>query len=199
MRHFHAFVCFSVLSLVTVCGCGRQAPSTTPAATKRGEAGESQPAPLVQVAPGVAGQTVAKNSPVGADAPEWQTTEDQYEAALADALTLLADQQWPQALEAFEAARRFNDSDFVKGEIAKLKLRIDQEAAAEKTVRDIEAILEEGKPADAAKLAQDALREYGGGNVSPQLVKLRLQADAIQLASAQEPVEARYQRYLGEG
>jgi tetratricopeptide (TPR) repeat protein/predicted small lipoprotein YifL len=199
MRQVHAFVCLSLLALVSLCGCGRQAPSTTPPATKAGEAGESQPAPLVQIAPAVPGQTVAKNSPAANDAPEWQTTEEQYEAALADALTQLADQKWPQALEAFEAARRFNDSDFVKGEIAKLKLRIDQEAAAEKTVRDIETILDEGKPGDAAKLAQDALREYGGGSVSPQLVKLRLQADALQLASAQESAENRYDRYRAEG
>src|SRR5262245_34109856 len=47
--------------------------------------------------------------------------QEKYEAALADALSALAERKWSDALEAFETAKTFQDTEFVKAEIAKLK------------------------------------------------------------------------------
>ncbi len=122
---------------------------------------------------------------------------DKYEASLAQALNYLADRKHAQALDAFETARTFHDNEFIRGEIAKLKSRLEQDKAAAKTVQELETILAEGKAEDAGALANEALKEFGGADVSDQLVKLKQQADALQ--SAQEDAAARFARFRKEG
>src|SRR5262249_1930425 len=124
--------------------------------------------------------------------------DEKYEAALAQALTLLADQKLPQALTALETARNIQDSEFIKAEIAKVKARLEQETAAKKTVDEIPAVLDDGKGPEAAKLAQAALKEFGGGNNAEQLVKLRVQADALLAVQAKEDDDARFSRLRDE-
>ena len=119
----------------------------------------------IQVAP----QTVGQNQkPDGGGDPQPQPAKDsaaptatdneKYEAALTEGLVRMADQKWAQALLSFETAQRVNDNEFIRGEIAKLRQRVEQDTTAKKTVGDIAKILEEGKAAEAAKLAQQALK-----------------------------------------
>src|SRR5579859_6539908 len=56
--------------------------------------------------------------------------QEKYEAALNDALEMLAQRKLPEALVAMETARTFSDNDFIRGEIAKVKQRLDQDSAA---------------------------------------------------------------------
>jgi tetratricopeptide (TPR) repeat protein len=123
----------------------------------------------------------------------------QYEAALAEALEHMADQKWTEALEAYEEALAIRDSEFVKNEIAKLKSRIEQDTAARRTVQEIATILEEGKGKDAAELARKALKEFGDGDVSEQILKLRLQAEALEAAASKETGDVRFASLKQEG
>ena len=52
-------------------------------------------------------------------------------------------------------------------------------------MQDIQTILDQGQPAEASKLANAALNEYGGTDIAPQLVKLKIQADVLIGASGQ--------------
>src|SRR5262249_22668323 len=78
-------------------------------------------------------------------------------------------------------------------------VRIDQDAAARKTADDIEVILEQGKGVEAAQLAQAAMREFGDSDASGRLVKLKLQADALQGVQKGEDGATRFARFRGEG
>ena len=122
-----------------------------------------------------------------------------YEAALTDALNLAAEQKWADALAALESARTVQDSEFIQGEITRVKNRLAQEAAALKTVSNIETVLEAGQGNEAAALAKKAMAEFGDGDQAPRLVKLRLQADALQSVDAREEAAPRHQRYRQEG
>lgn len=133
------------------------------------------------------------NVPVGAD------KQDQYEAALGDALSALAERKWTDALEAFEAARSFQDTEFVQSEIAKLKQRIDQDGIAKDALKNIEAVLNDGNADDAIKLADDALKEFGAGDDAARLIQLRLQAEAIRNAEKKEGNDVRFARFKKEG
>jgi tetratricopeptide (TPR) repeat protein len=187
---------FSLALFLGLVGCRRQAPPP--------ELGQEEPAkpvlPNLVVEP--------PKPPEGPEAPKRPAEpivdsdlakQEKYETALADALRLLGDQKPDEALIAFEAARSIMDTDFVRAEIDKLKGRIEQHAAAKKTVQDIETVLEEGRAKEAAQLIRKALEEYGGTDLAPQLTKLRLQADALVAAGQSEDAAARYQRFRDEG
>src|SRR5262249_38856109 len=122
-----------------------------------------------------------------------------YEAALGLALGLLADRKLSEALDALETAKAARDTDFIRTESSKLKGRIDQDAAARKTADDIETILEQGKGAEAAQLAQAAVKEFGDSDASGRLAKLKLQADALQGVQKAEDAGTRFNRFRGEG
>ncbi|MCI0641674.1 MAG: hypothetical protein L0Y72_25985 [Gemmataceae bacterium] len=190
MRRLFSIVLILGMSFVIVAGCSRQAPS-------KNNGGKL---PVVAVEPqNKIGDAAGKQDPTAPPMPHPDDKQEKYETALADALTLLAEQKLPQALVALETARSFADTDFIKGEIAKVKSRIDQDEAAKKTVQDIETILEQGKAADASKLAQDALREFGDGDSADRLIKLRLEADALAGALKPEEAAARFARFSAEG
>src|SRR4029453_8091086 len=153
MRHFLAFSLFVTLAFVLSC-------SREPAANPGKAAGGVADGVNVQVAPPKNGdgkqvegdgltQTKAEQ-----DAAPVASDNDKYEAALTEGLVHMADQKWTQALLSFETAQRFVDTEFVRGEIGKLRQRVEQESAAKKTVGDIEKVLEEGKATEAAKLSQ---------------------------------------------
>jgi tetratricopeptide (TPR) repeat protein len=126
-------------------------------------------------APGGQGQPV-----VLADSSD----QDKYTAALQEGFDLLGQRKYPEALTALEAARKFKDNEFIQAEIKKLRLRIDQNKAPEQAVQDIQTVLDQGKIAEAGKLAGDALKEFGASDAAPQLMKLKLQADAMVAAAA---------------
>jgi tetratricopeptide (TPR) repeat protein len=125
--------------------------------------------------------------------------QEKYEAALNDALELLAKRDFPEALVALEAARHQSDNEFIRGEIAKVKQRLDQESAARTTAQNIETVLAEGKATEAAQLSAQALKEFGGSSDANALVKLRLQADALASVQKNEDAGARFNRFRGQG
>jgi tetratricopeptide (TPR) repeat protein len=124
---------------------------------------------------------------------------EKYDAAIADALNLLGEQKYPEALQAFETARGLNDNEFVRGEIDKLKTRLDQDLAATKTVAEIRTVIADGKSQEASQLVTKALAEFGDRNVAPQLLDLRVQADALRTVDLREDDAARFERLRGEG
>ncbi|MCI0683416.1 MAG: hypothetical protein L0Y71_15030 [Gemmataceae bacterium] len=189
------------ITLLMTLACSRPDPGkgTKPAGGDGGKVVVAPPAGDKVAKATTNGVTTGAKQPEPEKEPAEDSNDDKYEAALTEGLMQMADQNWSQALLSFQAAQRFNDTQFIRGEIAKLKQRVDQEAAAEKTVSDIEKVLEEGKAAEAVQLAHLALKEFGDGDASDQLVKLRLQADALATASKREDDDTRIQRYRGEG
>ncbi len=107
------------------------------------------------------------------------TNQEKYDAALADGLRLLSEREYGAALTALEAAQALKPSDTLKIEIAKLRMRIDRQAAADRIIADIEKVLAQGDPAKAAELITAALQLYGGTDAAAKLTRLKLQADAL--------------------
>lgn len=132
---------------------------------------------------------------VGLDAD----AQEKYDAALTDALASLAERKWNDALVAFETANGIQPNDFVQGEIAKLKDRIGQEGLAKNTVKNIEAVLNDGDAEEALRLTNEALKEFGDGDDADKLVLLRIQAEAIRNAEKKEGAEPRFARFKKEG
>src|SRR5262245_27160052 len=60
----------------------------------------------------------------GKEEKDTSDAETKYEAALSQALGLLAERKFEPALEALESAKSYRDTDFIRGEIDKLKGRI---------------------------------------------------------------------------
>src|SRR5439155_1113650 len=78
------------------------------------------------------------------------TPQERYDAALWDALALVADHKLPEALAGLEKARALQDTEHVRREIAKLKVRLDAKVSAERTALDIQTVLTDGQVALAA-------------------------------------------------
>ena len=60
-----------------------------------------------------------------------------------------------------------------------------RQAAAEATVQNIRTVLDDGLPEEAARLATQALAEYGGSDAADDLLKLKREADALLAARAE--------------
>src|SRR5207237_868630 len=90
------------------------------------------------------------------------------------------------------------DTDQVRLEIDKVKKLIDEQKAAEQTQRDVQAVLDDGKAEEAAKLASAGLRQYGGGDAAEALARLKREADALAAAPIDDGA-ARRARFAREG
>ncbi len=188
-----------VLVACSLAGCSKApAPAEEPLNALRVD--NQAPEPVPGDLPGVI--VGGPKGPPPGDAPQSPVAEadkqQKYDAALQDAFRLLGERKYPDALAALEAARTFKDSDFLRGETAKLKARIDQQAAAERTVQDIQAVLDQGKTAEAGQLATAALQQYGGTEVAGRLATLKLQADTL-LAAQVADSAAKRQRFRDDG
>jgi tetratricopeptide (TPR) repeat protein len=105
--------------------------------------------------------------------------QDQYDAALLDALNLVADRKYAAALPALQQAKSIQDTEQIRQEIDKVQRLLDAQIAADQTVRDIQTVLAQGKPEQAAQLAAVSLKQFGGAEVSLQFASLKRQADAL--------------------
>lgn len=124
------------------------------------------------------------------------TGPEKYEAAIGKAFLLMAEKKDEEALAALKEAQAAQDTDFVKTEIDRLQARITKSEAAEKAADDIKVVLEAGQGEQAAKLAAEALVEYGDTDHADTLTTLKRQADALVGVSLDAP--ARKKRFLDD-
>jgi tetratricopeptide (TPR) repeat protein len=125
------------------------------------------------------------------------SVSEQYEAALLEALDWCAQHNFAKALNSLKAAQTLQDTDQIRQEIERVRVRLEQQGAAERTMQDIQAILKEGKAEEAARLAAVGLQQYGGSQAEEKLCALKREADALVLA-AQDDRGARQGRYQAE-
>src|SRR5262249_42567556 len=130
--------------------------------------------------------------------PAPNADQEKYEAALLEAFDLLGQKKYAEALTSLETAARFKDTELVQTEIKKLRLRIDQQRAAQRTLQDIQTVLDQGQVAEAGRLATAALQEFGATDVAPELVKVKLQADALAVAQLNDNA-ARHKAFRDQG
>ncbi len=127
-----------------------------------------------------AGTEVAALKPLFAPvAPPEPSPQEKYDAALLDALNLMAERKHTQALAALEAARAAQDTEQIRQQIERLKAVIDRQAAVDRLAQDIQTVLDAGKPDEAARLATGGLQQYGDTDAAERLIQLRRQADAL--------------------
>src|SRR5262245_5713764 len=124
------------------------------------------------------------------------TGQEKYEAAIARAFLLMGEKKDKEALAALQEAQAAQETDFVKTEIERLQARITRKEAAQKAADDIKEILDAGKATDAAKLAADALAQYGDSDAAETITSLKRQADALGSAALEE--QARKQKFLDD-
>ncbi|WP_020468537.1 tetratricopeptide repeat protein [Zavarzinella formosa] len=125
-----------------------------------------------------------------------QTGQEKYEAVLSKAFLQMAEGKDKEALDNLQTALSIQETDFVKGEIERLQTKLTQKDAVQKTIDDIQEILTAGKPIEAAKLASEALDQYGETDAAETLSNLKRQADA--LVSAELEDKEKKSKYLEE-
>jgi tetratricopeptide (TPR) repeat protein len=122
-----------------------------------------------------------------------------YDAALSRGLDLLADRKWDEALAEFETARSFKDTPTVQAAIGRVKQHLEEERSAERVAIDIQALIEDGRAEEAAKLATDAVQQFSETRSAEKLMSLKRQADALVAAPAadkKEPFNRLKEQYL---
>jgi tetratricopeptide (TPR) repeat protein len=117
--------------------------------------------------------------------------QEKYDAALLEALNLLIDRKYPQALTALENARAVQDTEQIRQQIERVKTLMDQQAAADRTAQNIQTVLDSGKSEEAARLATASLQQYGGTDDAERLAKLKLQAEALTAAQVDDQAAQR--------
>lgn len=114
------------------------------------------------------------------------TGTEKYEAAVSRAFLLMAENKDKEALTALQEAQAAEATDFVKTEVERLEQKIAKGEAAQTATDDIQEVLDAGKADEAAKLAADALAQYGDGPAGEKLAALKRQADALASATLEE-------------
>jgi hypothetical protein len=132
------------------------------------------------------GEFAAEQTPMSLAPVAVQSPQDKYNAALLDALNLTADRKYAQALGELESARAIQDTDQVRQQIDRLKVTIDQQSALERTVHDIQTVLDAGKAEEASRLASAGLQQFGGTDAAESLTRLRQQAEALLAAQSDD-------------
>jgi len=164
-------------------GCSRQAPTPKPAA------------PVELTPPAVAAPPVS--APAGpaavaeADPVPQASKQERYDAALFDALNLLAERKLPRALEAIKAAQEIQDTEQTRHLVERIEALMAEQAAAEKAAQDLRAAVSAGRADEVAKLSAGALQQYGGGDGAPELVQVKQQAEALVTAAAPDTADQR--------
>src|SRR4051794_11524869 len=105
MRRFYAISLSFFLLAGLFLGCSRQAPKTE----------DETKQPVVKIELPIKGQGDDPKKKNG-DTPPKQDDEkeEKYQEALGEALRAVAQRNWSDALTAYEAARSFNDTEFVQ-------------------------------------------------------------------------------------
>jgi tetratricopeptide (TPR) repeat protein len=185
-------ISLAILAAAAVLGsCSKQAP-----APNADDGGRARPALDLAGDPGINRNEAPKIPDVPLLKAAEPTPQERYDAALLEALCLMAERKYNQALLSLETARSIQDTEQVRLEIDKIKASIAQQEAAEKTARDIQAVLADGKADEAAKLGTAALQQFGATDAADDLAKLKRQADAVAVAPVDDTAvrRARFQQ-----
>jgi tetratricopeptide (TPR) repeat protein len=119
------------------------------------------------------------------------TPQEAYDAALHEAIDLLSERKYKEALAALEKAQKINDTGAVQREIDKVRTILAQQEGADKAIADVRSVLDAGKPDEASRLAAQALVQYGGGDSGEKLTALKREADALLAATENDGVARR--------
>lgn len=165
--------CLCLFAAGLLAGCSREKPRPAVVVI----APDEKPATAVVVPAGGA------NSEAQASALAAGTPQERYDAALVNAIGLVADKKYLEALNALYTARAALDTELVRREIDKVKGLLEQDSAAERAARDIASVLNDGKAGEAAALATTALAQFGDGDASDALERVMRQAEAMTSAN----------------
>jgi colicin import membrane protein len=175
------------LAACLLAGCGHQEPIPAPQA----DGVSTETAPAVPARPVAAGPDDRQPVPSVPDRPPEPSIDDlpqaskqeRYDAALVDALNLMAERRLGSALDALRAAQKIQDTEQVQRLMDRIQALIAEQTAAERTAQDLKAAITDGKADEAAKLADGALAQYGGSDAAAEIARVKLQADAVVTAS----------------
>lgn len=118
------------------------------------------------------------------------SADSKYDIAVGDAMARLAEGRLNDALVALEKAKSAKDTEFVRNEIDQLKQRLEITKWSERTADDIRIVLTQGRADEAARLATQALIQFGGGDFGDRFASLKQQADALLLTSQDKAGQA---------
>jgi tetratricopeptide (TPR) repeat protein len=176
--------------LLFLAGCGKQpAPAPVPEPAPGPVDPEPQPNPNPNPNP---------NPSPGPEPLPSAGRQERYDAAMLEAYTQIARGKYPEALTALEAARAIDPTEQVQREIERVRAVVDQQSGATRAIADIRAVLQDGKPEEAARLASQALVLYGTSENAVELAELKRQADALVAAVNTEEKAARAARLRRE-
>jgi tetratricopeptide (TPR) repeat protein len=173
-----------LLAAFLLAGCIKQTPQDPRSAAQ----GDSDAPPVRKDGPAGPTPVVDPGDKLPADGKTYEalvssiaapTKQQQYDAALVEALGLLGQGKQAEALAALENARSISDTPEIRQQIDALRTKLAQQNAARRTVQDIRTVLADGDAKQASELAQLALRQYGDTDVAPELANLKQQADAL--------------------
>lgn len=156
----------------------------------------ASPGPPMMVGGAGAGAAAQRIGPP-APQPEDPDSQSRYDAALANAMELLSERKFDEALAAFEMANSIITTQTTQLAIERLIKRKDSETYAEQAANNIQVIIDEGKPEEAAKLAGEALRQFENTEVFDKLAALKRQADALLPVQADDR-KARFEHFKKE-
>ncbi len=182
---------YALIAVGLLAGCARQAPAPRQVAAPPDDDSNS---PFKTV---VAGPATIPLKPIDGGVANLAepTRQDRYDAFLMLALDLLAQKKPTEAMAALIAAKQnAPDAEAIQHEMDRLKESMDRRAAAEATAQSIRAILDAGRPVEAAQLASQALAQFGGSDSADELLKLKREADVlavVQTGAADQRKKAR--------
>src|SRR5262245_48338560 len=171
----------AILATVTFAGCNR-APTTTAS---------------VVVSPSRTTAAIAEYPEFPGYPPESVplSPRARYETALSSASMLLNEGKLADALTALRQLQNLENTPMVADAIATTEAQLAAAAVAEQVTAEIRALLNDGRPEQAAQLALDALRVFGDGSAAPPLVVLRRAAAALGATPTEQPAQlARLQK-----
>jgi colicin import membrane protein len=104
---------------------------------------------------------------------------EKYQQALVQSLSYLADRKYAEALTSLQAAQALQDTDLVREQIAKVEGLVADRASFDRTVADIQTVIDQGQAEQAVELVTLAMAQYTDVNDAGQLASLKRQANAL--------------------
>lgn len=204
MRTVHAAVPCVLAVVLAASGCSRHEATPRPDGVPGRQAKTVPATQAVATAaePARLADVVSPPAPAGSSGPvpvpePHSLASDRLNAALLGAVEQLADHNYDGAQAELAAAERVQSTETERQDIARIGGVLELQRSGERAVAAIQAVLNDGHAAEAARLATAALDLFGGGDLAPQCANLKRQADAL-LTGDLDP-ESRRARFRQEG